>query len=498
MRTRVFKLAPQRCVAGLIALALLATPASAATVPTVATVATVATVPQDAAPAFKPPAFQLLSQNEDWSGLANADKSALPLSQRIKHIALDDDGDVWVGFGGSVRYRYERWSDFDFGATGAAPANDGFSLLRALLHADLHLGESVRIFVEGRSSQVANRDLPGGTRPGDADSLDVQQGFLQVNLDVADGLELRAGRQSFAFGKQRLVSPLPWFNNFRSWDGASARLASGPWVWDALWAYFVPIDATGFNEADSDDLFWALHARHGAWRGLDGVELYAIGIDREAGLAGTSFNGTSGDTWRGTFGTRVFGTFDSRRFDWEIETAYQTGEVGAQNVCAWMWASQFGHTFAGAGKPRAFLGFDYASGDENPGGTVKTFDPLYPLGHAHHGYLDAIARQNVIDAYVGAQWKPHEQVTLESKVHGFWRADTADAVYRASGAPFAGTAASAAREVGQEFDVLVTWRASRHWELILGWSHFFAGDVLEDATPGDDASLAYLGAQLTF
>lgn len=176
-----------------------------------------------ATPTWKPPAFRLLRQDENWSNLKDADPSTVPWLDRLHRLASNERGDVWLGIGGSLRYRFESWRDFDFGAVGTAKADDSFSLLRALLHADLHLGTGARVFVEGRTSQVANRDLPGGTRPADADSLDLNQGFVELSTEAADGLQLRAGRQSFAFGKQRLVSPLPWLNNWRTWDGVSAR-----------------------------------------------------------------------------------------------------------------------------------------------------------------------------------------------------------------------------------------------------------------------------------
>lgn len=448
---------------------------------------------------WKAPAYRLLRQDENWSGLQGADQNTVPWLDRLHRLASNDRGDVWLGVGGSLRYRWESWRNFDFGAVGTAKADDSFSLLRALLHADLHLGSKARVFVEGRTSQVANRDLPGGTRPVDADSLDLNQGFVELRTDVADGLQFRAGRQSFAFGKQRLVSPLPWPNNWRGWDGASAELTTGPWVWTALWAYLVDVDPTGFNEADSDNLFWGLYARRGAFGAFDGAEAYVLGIDREAGLSGTSFNGTAGDTWRATFGSRLWGRIDRTKFDWELEGAYQTGEVGAENVCAWMLAGQVGYTMADrAGKPRVYLGLDYASGDEGNGGAVGTFDPLFPLAHAFHGEIDTIGRQNVIDAHAGVRWAPVEKLTLGATLHGFWRAETSDAVYRANGTPIPGTAASDEREIGQELDLLATYQWNRHVEFSGGWSRFFAGDTIEAATPGDDIEFFHLGVLMRF
>jgi Alginate export len=40
--------------------------------------------------------------------------------------------------------------------------------------------------------------------------------------------------------------------------------------------------------------------------------------------------------------------------------------------------------------PRVNLEFDYASGDQKPGGNVGTFNQLFPNGHSYLGYIQYI------------------------------------------------------------------------------------------------------------
>ena len=44
------------------------------------------------------------------------------------------------------------------------------------------------------------------------------------------------------------------------------------------------------------------------------------------------------------------------------------------------------------------LGFDYASGDENPGdGDGETFDQLFPTGHTYFGFIEQSGPDEHID-----------------------------------------------------------------------------------------------------
>ena len=161
---------------------------------------------QAPSPRTPPPAYSPLRQNEDWSRVRGGDTDD-PFD-RLKHLDLNDTGSVWLSFGGRTDARFEAWDGIGFGAT--TPGNsDTFTLSRLTLHSDLHLGEHVRVFVEPRTAQSTDRDLPGGRRALDMDTFDLFQGFVDLALPLgdADSVRLRVGRQSFLFGNQRLVSP---------------------------------------------------------------------------------------------------------------------------------------------------------------------------------------------------------------------------------------------------------------------------------------------------
>ena len=195
-----------------------------------------------------------------------------------------------------------------------------------------------------------------------------------------------------AFGAQRLVSPLDWSNTRRTFDGASAIVSMGRLADDRLLAaagagqpllreqtggrrttFFYGLYATGFllGKEIRSDLYW-LGFEHG----------------------NATWNGTTGDEKRQTLGARPSsGVLPGTALDFDVEGAYQLGEVGSGDVNACMVASQVGWWFEElAISPRASsLGFDWASGDESPGGDVQTFNQLFPLSHQYYGWIDAIA-----------------------------------------------------------------------------------------------------------
>jgi hypothetical protein len=137
-------------------------------------------------PEFARPAYQFLRFTEDWSDLAGRDRSTTgDWADLLKYVPLSDDGSIWASFGGHARMRFENWNRFAFGAP--VMDNDSFTLWRVTLHSDLHVGDNIRFFAEGKTTQATDRDLPGGRRATlDVDSLDLEQLFVDVAIPIGD------------------------------------------------------------------------------------------------------------------------------------------------------------------------------------------------------------------------------------------------------------------------------------------------------------------------
>lgn len=449
----------------------------------------------EAAPAPEYPKFQPLRFAEDWSAFDCTGGD--DYWDAIKHLDLTDDGEFWLGMGGELRYRTETWTGFGF--NDAETADDTFGLARGLLYTDWHLGK-VRVFIEGESAIATDRDLPGGRRSADVDELDLHNAFVEFEVPAGDerALGVRLGRQGLLFGKQRLVSHLPWANSQRSWDGARLTLETGGWNIDAFYTRFVPTEKYGFNDWASGSDFWGVYATGQLGEGKSvGLDLYYLGLSNDGPV---TVNGTSGEESRYTVGSRVFGKFGDSGFDYDAEAAYQFGEIGSADVSAFMLAAQLGYTVTDAGwEPRVFVGVDLASGDDSPGdGDVETFNQLFPLGHAYFGQMDFIGRQNITDLSLGMTVKPTDRLTLSGQLHHFVRTSGDDSVYNAGGGVLRATSPGASDEVGQEIDFKATYAVDRHLTLEAGYSHFFAGDYLSDTGTDEDVDFYYLQAMYRF
>lgn len=443
------------------------------------------------------PKYQVTRFNEDWSQFDPAHGN--DYWDDIKHIKLSDDGEYWLSLGGELRVRAEDWSNFGFSS--AASNDDTFALGRVQLHADFHAGENFRVFVEGESAMATDRDLPGGKRTLDVDEFDLQNAFFDFSMPIAEGdgkITFRVGRQGLSFGKQRLVSTLPWANSQRSWDGARVIVETNGWNVSGFYTRFTPVDKYDFNDWNAGPDFWGVYAT--TKLGEDdsiGLDLYYLGLETDSAV---TFNGTSGMEERHSIGARLFGNFGDSGFAYDVEGTYQFGDVGSADISAYSFASQISYAFKDSEwQPKAYVGFDYASGDDTAGdGDVETFNQLFPLGHAYFGFMDLIGRQNIMDLSAGVSAKPHKKLLVRADFHAFWRASDSDSVYNAGGGVLRPTTPGASDDVGYELDLTAKYTVDRHLTLQGGYSHFFTGDYFTDTGADEDIDWIYFQAVYKF
>ena len=445
------------------------------------------------------PKYAGLPQNRDWSILRGVDRhNTDDWWDRYKFIPLNESGSIWIGFGGQLRSRVEYWNNFNFGvAPPGVETTDTFWLNRVLFHADLHVGENFRTFGEFKGAWVTSRELAGGARTIDQDDADLQQLFFDYTFDVSGGsrLTLRPGRQAFSFGKQRLISRLPWGNTLRAWDGASAIWKQSGWTATGLWAQFAPVLPYDFNVPNSGSVLYGLYAENKVPDRSRQHDLYVLGIDRNM----VTFNGTSGEEQRLTVGTRVSDKDARTGLGGELEGGYQFGSVGSGNISAWFLAAVADYSFELARLPsKLFVGYDYASGDDSPGGNVGTFNQMFPLGHAYLGFIDIVGRQNIVDYHAGMSSVVAPRTTARVAYHHFELATSNDALYNAGGGVVVPGGTSGSRNVGGELDLTVKWDVTRHFNCLLGYSHFFPSTVPQDAGLTEDTDFAYLQLQYDF
>jgi Alginate export len=450
-------------------------------------------------PAGSPPIFTALRYDEDYSYLKDpADRT--DAFDPIKYISLSERSDSYLTLGGQVRDRYEYFQNNLFGSGPQDP--NGYNLLRVLANADLHLGPNVRVFVQGISATEQGR--VGGPRPSDVDEIDLHQAFVDITLPLAadSKFTLRGGRQVIVFGAERLIGVSDFTNVRRTFDGVRGTLATPGNTLDVFYARPVRVLPYSFDDDVPDTSITGVYDTWelpGVWAAAKPrLEMYAFYVERQS----ITFNQTTAGEDRYTFGARL--TAHPKSFDFDVEPDYQVGRFNGQATHSFSVAAIAGYTFEQAMfSPRAFIGFDIASGGQrnNPG---DTFDQLFPSGHDKFGIIDAIGRQNIIDVHPGftltlLENKPGaERLTLLTQYRQFWRESDQDAVYTSSGSILRASGGSNASAIGGEFDLQVDWQISRHFSAYAGYCHFFHGAFIAATGPHSDIDFAFSALTFTF
>lgn len=202
---------------------------------------------------------------------------------------------------------------------------------------------------------------------------------------------------------------------------------------------------------------------------------------------------------RQTIGGRVLGTIPQTPVRVELEGAGQFGTVGSENISAGMFSSLFSLPFdATPLTPVVYTGYDWASGDSGAGGSVGTFDQLYPLAHKYFGFMDLVARQNIHSVQAGMKFSPVRGSVFAMTWHSFWLADGTDALYGASGKVLRFDPTASSKHVGVEVDLTFKYVFVRGFDTLIGYSHFFPGNYVSETGPDDNVDFFYLSLQYSF
>jgi len=431
------------------------------------------------------PAIGFYRWQEDWSVLADPRLRTEP-GDALKYIPLSKTHPKsYLSFGVTLRERFVSVDPALFGTAGGR--RQDYLLHRLEVHADAHLTENTRIFV-----QLENAIAPGLTKPSpvDANKLDLRLFFLDTQADVDGGLfKLRVGRQEIAFDLQRFVSVR---------DGPNVRQA-----YDAIWADYERAGwrITGFasqpvqyrNQSDFDDY----SNRHLTFGGIRAQRRITATSELSISLSdfrqdNVHFLAGSGNEERQNIDVHYNGSADG--FDWDVEGMKQGGSIGAKDVDAWAFGSLTGFTFSDVSWiPRLGIQLDAASGDRNlSDGQVGTFNPLFPNGYyvtlsGYTGYT------NFIHLKPSLTLTPVQDVKLVAAVGALWRQTTHDAIYAQPDIPVPGTAGEPGRRSSTYGQLELNWKATRSLAFGMEFDRYFVAPALQRAG-GHDSD--YFGAEV--
>lgn len=398
--------------------------------------------------------------------------------------ALNKELPAWLVLGGEYRSRFEGYSGGSF-----KPATtDDYLLSRLKLNMTIKPVGWLKLFVEGMDARAFEKSP---ALPPYQNTWDIYQAYGEIG-DVEKGLiDLKVGRQEMTFGEQRLIGNAPWLNTERVFDAARATVHYRGFRADLFASSVVnPVTGTWDHHLQGNNL-------HGIYGHIDRfgpkfvVEPYGLwrlqhGVKNEESIV-SKLN-------EKVVGTRVAGSKLSGGFDYGLEFVREFGTLGIDNINAFAYHAAFGKSFSSPLSPRAFVEYNYATGDKNPKDGVRgTFDQLYPSGHDKLGFADQVGWRNVKDFRSGLEFKPQKKLTAALEYNDWFLASATDALYNAAGtALFRSVAGTAGTHVGDEFDVTGSWAFVRGFTAGAGIGHILPGRFLKTVTPGNPYTYPFM------
>lgn len=389
----------------------------------------------------------------------------------------------WLRVRGEFRERMEGFDNSGF----TSGRDDLFWLSRLRLNATVTPTKWLGVQLQVQDARVARKTIGTTASPFKA-AFDVRMAFADVGTTTGP-ISARVGRQELAFGEQRLVGHVSWLNAARTFDAGRVTVRGKKVLLDVFAASVVRILPDTWDQSGNGNRLYGAYGSSAAFIPKATVEPYVFwrgdrGVRTEGGVTGTMRQITTGLRWVGAL---------PAKFEYGVETALQTGSVGADDISA--WASHLQIKTPAFGPSLRFTSeYNFATGDANAtDGTRGTFDQLYPTPHDKYGLADQVGWRNVHHVRAGVDVARIPKLPISANYHTWWLADANDALYLASGAVLARvTGGAASTHVGHELDVQVTRALTPQIQLAAGYAYIRSGAFLKEATPGASYSTPFV------
>ncbi|RBQ11861.1 alginate export family protein [Pedobacter miscanthi] len=430
--------------------------------------------------------FMLLRFEEDHHHLSDSTRN---FYNRLKYSQFSSNPALSLSFGGEIRAEWavkvdESWI-----------ADEGFNhsfLNRYSLHAGVNYGKKYRFFVQLNSSlENGSRNAVSTT---DEDKLNVQDLFLDYDFSSSPALQLllKIGRQELDYGSGRLVSVKDGNNSRQYFTGLKLSYVKPRLKIDA---FLLAADKTNpgifDNKTRIQGNLWGVYSDV-RWAETGNFNIYYLGAMREQ----SQFESGMGRELRHTLAIRYWK--ESNRFRYNLETAYQFGKFGQNEISAWTMAIEMGYVFKQFKfKPTLSLRNDYISGDKNVlDKKLNSFNPLYPKG-GYFGFNPLIGPSNLIDIHPFLTLHASDKLLFQIDLVYNWRYSLHDGIFHPSGSFNIGGSSSLSRYIGTTYLWSADYQVNKYLSISFGYQYFRVGRFIRDVIP-NTANSKFFNTQLSF
>lgn len=411
--------------------------------------------------------------------------------------------DIPVGPGtldisGSLRLRGEWLDHFTIHEYGAGES-DQVLLERVRLNLDYQYSPRWHAFVQLQDAHYWLSDLQledFGPVCSYQNPLDLREAYIEWKRDEDSWFGYKLGRQTITYRDGRVWGPGDWGNTGRyTWDAAKLYVDTEFLDTDLIAAKQVISEKNHFDDSHCDFNAYGIYSRTKNWP-VDLDVFYILKYDNE-GIPNPS--GGFGDLQSHAAGMYAGGQF-ANRLDWAFLGAYQFGKRADNDIEAVGLNMQLGYTWDVSWKPRLGVEYTYASGDNNPqDGKYQTFDGLFGGIDRFYGRMNFFSWMNLQDYQVSFNVRPVKQLMISVDYHSFYLASNQDAWYYGNARRMRQDASGkSGSHIGEEVDLLATWKMNPQVEIFSGYAHFFPGSFLADTGYHEEADWIFLQATWTF
>ncbi len=437
------------------------------------------------------PSILPLRQLENYEFLKDSSKANL-FFDPIKFIPLNEKKDRYVSLGGEVKTFYESILNRE-------DEGEGYMLARFMVHADIHLGNRFRIFVQPASGIDLFKEAAASVV--DRDELFLLNLFADYKFlqTESTSLTVRLGRQELNYGRGRLVTIREGPNIRHYWEGINILFDNMHWKADAFFTKYGTNKAGVFDNPilDGQETFWGSYWQSkGPILKNNKLDVYYLGFIDDI----SQFFNVEGKETRHTVGARLYKKLN--HWDFDVEAAGQFGTIGNSDIAAFGVFAEVGYTLNVDTPVQKRIGFkaDFFTGDRDAtDDNVNTFNPMYPRQGYYRG-AGALYAANYWDVHPSFMVTVANDFSFLIDWTWYWRVSTEDGLYiGGSGIPLLAPNASQEKYLGNQLDFEFSYQLTAYLSTSVNYSHFYSGGFVEEnPTPAEISDFLNLSLLFRF
>ena len=292
----------------------------------------------------------------------------------------------------------------------------------------------------------------------------LHQAWAKFSLDT--NFSIKLGRQEIIYDDSRFFGNVGWAQQARSHDVAMLKYQKNKFKMDIGFAFNQDGESlTGTTLTTNTYKAFQYAWLHKDWSNFSGSFLFLNNGLQHIDAANTDNNETR---YSQTIGTHL--KYGKDKLSINSNLYYQFGsDVADNDLSAYLLGLEFKYNTSL--NTKLGLGFELQSGNDNgapANGENNAFNPFYGTNHKFNGLMDYfyvgnhINNVGLLDVYLNANFKLNPKSSLHAAFHNFSAAaDFSD------------------KQLGNELDLVYSYKIQKYVSLKAGYSHLFPSDGME-------------------